>query len=437
MISKEENEENKHHIDNNSSYSKNDLNVGKMSKFIFTDNVDNPKNVKSLVIKDNKELIIEGDDTKIKKNVLQLNNPSDYQSISKKVNSFYFSHLIINPNINDRRSIKEDKDFFQSSQKNSFRKFKAFNIFTNKSKTSKNKLPFKKSFISFLFIIIIIVIKYKHNKNFNICVCTIAKGENRYIREYVEYYKNYGIDKIFIYDNNERNGEKFDDILSDYIKNNFVRVINIRGKKRVQIDSFNHCNRLNYQKYNWMIFFDIDEFLFLKNYTNAKDYLKGKRFEKCKAIFLNELVHTDNDQIYYLNKSVLERFPEIKYNKTDIMIKTILRGRIPHISIYNNHVMRLNWEGCDGRGNKIKYDGVHTQNPDLINYYFHHYFTKSAEEYLIKISKGSVFWGDERKIDLDRLKYYFAINKITEPKINFFENRTRIDLTSIREKLKK
>ena len=68
---------------------------------------------------------------------------------------------------------------------------------------------------------------YSNKQKFlNICICSIAKNENLYVKEFVEYYKNLGIDKIFLYDNNDIEGEKFDKILSDYIKN-IIIVINI------------------------------------------------------------------------------------------------------------------------------------------------------------------------------------------------------------------
>ena len=36
-----------------------------------------------------------------------------------------------------------------------------------------------------------------------VCLCTFGKQENRYIREFVSYYKKIGIDKIYLlYDNN-------------------------------------------------------------------------------------------------------------------------------------------------------------------------------------------------------------------------------------------
>ena len=46
--------------------------------------------------------------------------------------------------------------------------------------------------------------------NNKVCVCTGGKKENKYVREFVEYYKKYNDYKIFIYGINEENGEKFE-----------------------------------------------------------------------------------------------------------------------------------------------------------------------------------------------------------------------------------
>ena len=59
----------------------------------------------------------------------------------------------------------------------------------------------KKIFIISIFPLILIEIyRYHKLKQIKVCICTIGKQENRYIKEYIEYYKNYGIDKIFLYD---------------------------------------------------------------------------------------------------------------------------------------------------------------------------------------------------------------------------------------------
>ena len=83
------------------------------------------------------------------------------------------------------------------------------------------KIFFKFLFISFIFFKYFLsfinstkLLKYE----IKVCICTIGKDENLYIIEFVEHYLHYGVDKIFLYDNNELNGERFNDILNDYIK---------------------------------------------------------------------------------------------------------------------------------------------------------------------------------------------------------------------------
>ena len=41
-----------------------------------------------------------------------------------------------------------------------------------------------------------------------------------------------------------------------------------------------------------------------------KDFFSNKTFDKCNVIYLNQFVLTDNDQIYYYNKSLFEIFPK-------------------------------------------------------------------------------------------------------------------------------
>ena len=82
--------------------------------------------------------------------------------------------------------------------------------------------------LSILFIVKIINISFKNNTT--ICLCVIAKNENLYVREFVEHYLNIGYNKIFIYDNNDKNGETLDSVINDYIKKDFVQLIDFRRR---------------------------------------------------------------------------------------------------------------------------------------------------------------------------------------------------------------
>ena len=45
-------------------------------------------------------------------------------------------------------------------------------------------------------------------------LCVIGKKENKYAKEYVDYYKSIGFSHIFIYDNNDKDDERFEEVLS-------------------------------------------------------------------------------------------------------------------------------------------------------------------------------------------------------------------------------
>ena len=93
-----------------------------------------------------------------------------------------------------------------------------------------------------------------------------------------------GINKIFIYDNNDKNDEKFELVLKNYVDNGFVEIIDVRGKIAAQINAMEDCRKNNFKKFDWLIFFDMDEFIYLKNYPNIKDFLNQKIFNKCQRI---------------------------------------------------------------------------------------------------------------------------------------------------------
>ena len=289
---------------------------------------------------------------------------------------------------------------------------------------------YKKS-LKILICIIFITFKKLTNSvnekklNVKICVCTCGKNENKYAREFVEHYKRYGIDNIFIYDNNADNDEKFETVLSDYINSGYVKIINKRNNSKIQMNSFNHCYQKNKKDYDWFIFYDFDEFIHLHNYNNMKNWVSQKIFNKCKIIYLNHVIHTDNDELFYSNKSLFERFPNIEsykninftYKPRYILLdltKVIIRGNLTNIHFHNPHFIN-NITSCDGFGNIItnKYNNIHLDKPDHKKYYFDHFYFKSSEEYLEKLNKGSVFYGIKRGYNLYWFELYFAINKIT------------------------
>ena len=261
----------------------------------------------------------------------------------------------------------------------------------------------------------------KNDTNINVCLCTIGKKENKYVREYVEHYQRLGVDKIFIYDNNDIiNGESFEKVLGDFIKSKYIELINYRGINKAQKLSMNDCYKKNYLKYNWLIFYDMDEFLYLKNYTNIKNFLNENKFKKCQKIRLNMVYQTDNNLLFYENKTLSERFPNYNKNIKTYIVKSILRGNISGIKIYQVHYLSKKIKGCNGFGYLVNITHSRADIIDLNYYYIKHYAFKSTEEFINKIKRGDAVRGLNKKNILHKIGIYFTYIVIFKM---FFEKR--------------
>ena len=285
------------------------------------------------------------------------------------------------------------------------------------------------------------IIKNYIIKNTKVCACTPVKNENRYVKEYVEHYKKYGVDKIFIYDNNEINGERLEDAIGEYIKKGFVEVIDYRGKANALLIMMNDCYQRNYRIYDWIIFFEVDEYIHLFNYTNVKLYLQRNVFKNCEKIYLNWVHHTDNNLIHYDDRPLHIRFPEVEPNARNNVsgsinsVKSILRGHIPNVVIDCPHKLTLNLTGCNGFGKPQFIRFINSRNSDFSFYYIDHYYSKSLEEFVEKLNKGDVLQGQKLWLKYLRLNNYFERNEITKEKLDFIEERTHLNLTNFRIRL--
>ena len=264
-----------------------------------------------------------------------------------------------------------------------------------------------------------------------VCLCTVVKLENKYLIEFVEHYKNYSVDKIYLYDNNNINDETLEILLYKYIKKKYVIILNYRGKSRKQFEMYQDCYNQNFNIYDWIIFYDADEFINLKNYTNIKDFLNEHKFSKCQSIYLNWIFHSDNNLLYYNNRSLFKRFPNVIIKKTSLG-KTIIRGNIKDIKVRSCHLIDYEIGRCDGFGkifapyNKVFY------RPDYKYYYIDHFTYKSTEEFINKINKGDCIFGNlNNKSKIYRIKKYFKYNKMTLEKINLIENSTGLKIFNL------
>ena len=96
------------------------------------------------------------------------------------------------------------------------------------------------------------------NKSYYTSIVLIAKDEERYIREWLEYHRMVGIDHFYIYDNESQ--PSFKRILEKYIDSGLVTYIDYPGKL-MQMNAYNHALKHFKFETEYMAFIDADEFL--------------------------------------------------------------------------------------------------------------------------------------------------------------------------------
>ena len=254
----------------------------------------------------------------------------------------------------------------------------------------------KNIIIIFLLLIIIYLYKYNRKNDLNICLCAIVKNENLYIREFIEHYKKIGYNKIFLYDNNDKNGENIEEFIKEYINNGFVEIIEFHersSREKPQFEAYKDCY-LKYNKlYDWLSFYDVDEFLVInKKYRFIQDFLNDKIFQKCQNIKINWLWYYDKNTLFYENKPIQDRIKKIVSNNTlNRHIKSTVRGNLSTNywkKMINPHTSKLNYTSCSSSGKIIKFDSPYNNPPDYTNAKLKHYSIKSFEEYCYKLKRG-------------------------------------------------
>lgn len=99
-------------------------------------------------------------------------------------------------------------------------------------------------------------------------VC-IAKDEDCYIAEWLQYHTKLGFDEIFVYENNWRY------LFKDTFKNDPVHFIPLDGKV-MQLKAYNMFLRHFGNSFDWAAFIDVDEFIVNHSSASLKEQLETR-----------------------------------------------------------------------------------------------------------------------------------------------------------------
>lgn len=198
-----------------------------------------------------------------------------------------------------------------------------------------------------------------------ISICLLTKCENVYLKEWIQHHLSIGIDHFYIYDNNDDLSAK-DEILKYFDEQYFTFIPWLTYCKHMQVEAYNDCLE-KFGVYNdWIAFIDTDEFIRCDNI-----YSSMSKYEQYDYIRMPWIMFNANGHFHYSNKPVRDRFTQIFDGKLDpCSYKSIVQP-----SKIGNMVVHEPSGNC-------KYIDVDDIKLD-------HYYTRSLEEWVDKINRGS------------------------------------------------
>ena len=155
-------------------------------------------------------------------------------------------------------------------------------------------------------------------------VCAIAKNEGPYFKEWIEWHRNQGVEKFYIYDNESTDCTK--EVLQPYIESGLVEYTYFPGQKR-QLAAYDDCFERHRLDTRWLAIIDLDEFIVPMKDNTIPDFLRG--MENFSVVEINWLVYGSGGAKTKEPGGVMERFhrhslPRI-YNTFHMCVQTMIR----------------------------------------------------------------------------------------------------------------
>ena len=203
----------------------------------------------------------------------------------------------------------------------------------------------------------------------SVLVC-VAKWEDYYLDEWLEYNHKLGFDHIIMY-------------MNDWdcpIDKPYLTKLRCDGGS-IQLGVYNHFLDTN-TEYDWAAFIDCDEFIVLKKHNTINEFIE--EYKHNPVISLNWYFFGNGGLVNRYCNSLLKMFTR-RNSKPDQHIKVIVNTRsgarmtLPHNTGYDS-------TDTNGR----KFSGPFNPNGPVDVAYINHYHNKTREDWMIRCKRGRV-----------------------------------------------
>lgn len=288
----------------------------------------------------------------------------------------------------------------------------------------------------------------------------IARDEDRFLDEWIQYHLYMGFDHIHLIDNNDKDTP----INYSHPKVTIYRMHDVAlGKNfcHTQCACYNKILDIINNQYDYCAICDIDEFFCFKKHKNVHSFIKTYLIEKeynCAEIAWE--VYDDNDLIYHINKPVRQLYTRIQ---TKMPFKWVANECSWGKSIFklcNGIKTTPHWPEPHSMKSLGGFKTIHISKDTAV---CNHYRTKCLEDYLLHkckqcnainapFTKGNIIksYFDFNDVTIDKLLYalkvcsehniklsdydkYFILSKFNELKLLTVVIRTHNRLSKLKQ----
>jgi len=244
-----------------------------------------------------------------------------------------------------------------------------------------------KNVIRFLVLSMLCSIITLNAYRYELAVCAVFQNEARFLKEWIEFHMLVGVEHFYLYDDSSI--DNCEEVLRPYIERGLVDYIRWDKSKeqiRFQFQSrpSNHCLNEVRGMVKWLMFIDIDEFVFPVQCNDLREFLK--EYEEFGAVCVNWVMFgTSGVKKIPENKLLIECLTSrsslgYSRNKT---VKTIVRPeRVDQMGVHRANRMV---PGCfEVTANKERFIGKKTPLCEIDKIRINHYWVRD-EKFLYEV----------------------------------------------------
>lgn len=224
-------------------------------------------------------------------------------------------------------------------------------------------------------------------------ICASAKDQHEDIAEWLEYHEQLGAGKIYVYD--DGSDPPMLEPLVDFIKSglveyHFIGKSNQSTVLKPQLYVYDQCINRYKGNHQFIAFIDIDEFLFLRdpNISSMPQLLQD--YESYGALAVNWVQFGSSGHLYRPRGSTMASYWKCipRQHPENLHVKTIANTKYVEAALGPHHFTFSEGKKAVNENFELV-DGPRSDSNEISRIALYHYVTKSREQYLTKMGRGS------------------------------------------------